>query len=424
MDQNNSIIPHQQNGLLPRVANSLEITNKILAKPEERLIPYRKKDKWGFCTHDKKIVIDCEFDLVHRFSEGLASIKRKGLWGFVDIDGRFVIEPKYLNARPFREGIAAVLNEPEENSWIFIDSNRNCIFSNFEYLSDFNEGYASIGIVESCYSAGKYGFIDKSGSIKIPIEFDYDLRDTPDFIAERIYGQMEKTNSCLRFSDGYVCLEKNMKYGFFDKNGEMLVPFCYDAAFSFSGGLAEVGIINPNISTTAKSGYIDCKGKLVIPLKYYFASTLGTRFSEGLALVKSPNYGKFYINQKDEIIIPVSNIEFLTGFSEGLATVKKDGKYGFINKQGEIKIDCIYDHFNFSKAMFSNGLCKVKLEGNTHFIDNLGKKVIDCKSYINYGNFNNGLSYCSIHPDGNIQIFSGKTKNGYIDKNGTEFWED
>lgn len=43
MDENNSIITYQQSDLLPRVTNSLVITKKLLAKDDEKLIPYRKK---------------------------------------------------------------------------------------------------------------------------------------------------------------------------------------------------------------------------------------------------------------------------------------------------------------------------------------------------------------------------------------------
>jgi len=39
----------------------------------QQLIPYRKGDKWGFCTPDKKIVIASKYDDGTRFfDEGLA----------------------------------------------------------------------------------------------------------------------------------------------------------------------------------------------------------------------------------------------------------------------------------------------------------------------------------------------------------------
>ncbi|MCS7078350.1 MAG: WG repeat-containing protein [Bacteroidia bacterium] len=33
----------------------------------DKLIPYLKQGKYGFCNHNKEIVIPCEYDLVVRF---------------------------------------------------------------------------------------------------------------------------------------------------------------------------------------------------------------------------------------------------------------------------------------------------------------------------------------------------------------------
>ena len=56
--ENNQLIK-QENGVIQKVGNAISITNKLLALVEPQLIPYRKGNKWGFCTLDKKIVIDC-----------------------------------------------------------------------------------------------------------------------------------------------------------------------------------------------------------------------------------------------------------------------------------------------------------------------------------------------------------------------------
>jgi|GEM_PF-6728324 len=57
-----------------------------------------------------------------------------------------------------------------------------------------------------------------------------------------------------------------------------------------------------------------------------------TKFSDGLALVKKD--GKFgYINAKGQVVIPFE-YSYATSFSGGKATVKKDGKLGTIDKTG------------------------------------------------------------------------------------------
>ena len=59
------------------------------------LIPYRKGDKWGFATEDKKIVVKPKYDDVWFFKGNLAMVMLKGKYGFVDKSGKEVIPPKY-----------------------------------------------------------------------------------------------------------------------------------------------------------------------------------------------------------------------------------------------------------------------------------------------------------------------------------------
>ena len=106
----------------------------------------------------------------------------------------------------------------------------------------------------------------------------------------------------------------NMFYGFRDKQtGEILIPFRYDYADSFSEGLARV-------KKSGKYGYIDKTGREVIPLIYddaYF-------FSDGLARVKKS--GKWgFIDKTNHEVIPLIYDDAYS-FSDGLACVKKSGQ--------------------------------------------------------------------------------------------------
>ena len=90
-------------------------------------------------------------------------------------------------------------------------------------------------------------------------------------------------------------------------------------------------------------------------------------FSEGMAIVseggvienfflRDERYG--YINEEGKEIIPCI-YEEVEDFSEGLASVKKDGKWGYINKDGKEIIPFIYD----SVRSFSEGLASVEKNG-------------------------------------------------------------
>lgn len=84
--ENNELIKHQA-GLIKRVGGAISVTNKLLALTEPQLIPYRKIDKWGFCTPDKTIVIDCIYDKVEPFSKGIARVEKEGKSTFINKEG-------------------------------------------------------------------------------------------------------------------------------------------------------------------------------------------------------------------------------------------------------------------------------------------------------------------------------------------------
>jgi len=81
---------------------------KFLAgvETEIKLIPYRKKDKWGFCTSDKWIVIDCIYDQVKFFSNELAAVKLNEKWGYIDDSGLSILPFDFEEALSFTDNTA------------------------------------------------------------------------------------------------------------------------------------------------------------------------------------------------------------------------------------------------------------------------------------------------------------------------------
>jgi len=115
----------------------------------------------------------------------------------------------------------------------------------------------------------------------------------------------------------------------------------------------------------------------VIPFKYLVA----TKFTDGLAAVKTNN-GWGYINTKDEFVIEVQFSD-AKQFGNGLAAVEKDDKYGFIDKTGATIIPFEYDMAN----KFEEGYCDVK-KGKWGIIDLSGKAITEfkydrCRRFIN-----------------------------------------
>ena len=115
------------------------------------------------------------------------------------------------------------------------------------------------------------------------------------------------------------------KYGYMDKQGNLIVKYKYDKAYDFFDGLALVFVTRDN---SDYYGFIDEKGNEIITLKYEFAES----FSEGLCLVRLKREFK-YINNMGEIIIPFG-FDDADSFEFGKARVKLNGRQFYIDKNG------------------------------------------------------------------------------------------
>ena len=98
--------------------------------------------------------------------------------------------------------------------------------------------------------------------------------------------------------------------------------------------------------------------------------------------------------------------EYIEGYVEGLAWVRLNGKYGFIDKSGTEVTPCKYDYAN----PFSEGLACVKLNGKYGFIDKSGTEVIPCK-YDDAYPFSEGRACVKLNE-----------KLGTVNKSGVETW--
>lgn len=87
-----------------------------------------------------------------------------------------------------------------------------------------------------------------------------------------------------------------------------------------------------------------------------------------------------------------------------MAAVKKNGKWGFVNRSGEEVIACKYGYADG----FVNGRAVVVKNGKWGYINKSGEQVVDCK-YDYAQNFS-----------GNLAMVRKNDKWGYVNKNGKE----
>ena len=125
-----------------------------------------------------------------------------------------------------------------------------------------------------------------------------------------------------------------------------------------------------------------------------------SEYSEGLAVVKRDGYYG-YINENYEEVIECKYDE-AHDFKNRIALVKENGYYGYIDKQGKEVISCKYDEI----FDFRCGLAVVKRDGYYGYINQNNKEVIECK-YNDASYFNQDGKAC-VNQDGKIYIINNK----------------
>ena len=261
-----------------------------------------------------------------------------------------------------------------------------------------------------------------------------------------IANNLKPYDVCHPYSEGMACVEVKGKCGFIDKNGYEIIPCKYDDAEGFSEGLA-------GVEKGGKWGFIDRNGNEIIPCKYYYTEG----FSEGLAYVEIEleegrqfayidktgiqrytstdtiygprvikeydfksyshgmvgvwNNGKYgYIDKMGNVVIPFGKFDKYDDVryeSEvDLFIVMKDGKYGVIDRKYNEVVPLIYDDID----AFYEGCAFVVKNEKLGCIDKNGKEIIPC-IYNEAAIFSEGVAF--VKKDGHW---------GCVDNNGNVFF--
>lgn len=297
----------------------------------------------GFINTNGELVIPTIFDYVnytkminthYMFKEGLSAFVKEGKCGYIDKKGNIVISPEYDCASPFNESIAAV---SREGKWGAIDKNGKAVIPiEYDFVQPCSEGVCGV------YKDNRCGYIDISGNKVIPLTDKYNLINlfrcgTAVVMEGQLLPTLEKNandsdNDYLNlYREEVEKATQNNRFGAINKKGELTVEIKYQYLSDFSETLAAAWIDGKKI-------YINTAGETVFELPQY--DLIGT-FSEGLAWVKSDK--KYGCIDKSGSLIIQTEYDNMPIFTNQYAPISKNSKWGIIDKNGTVRLPIEYD---------------------------------------------------------------------------------
>ncbi|WP_161555217.1 WG repeat-containing protein [Dokdonia sinensis] len=188
--------------------------------------------------------------------------------------------------------------------------------------------------------------------------------------------------------------------GYKNAEGEIIVKPMYKHASVFNQGLALV-------STDAGWTIINSKGNELVEYGEFPGTVYSNLEYKYIRHKKNDKWG--FIDRKGNLIIDYQYDE-TKDFNEEMASVQIDGKWGFINIENELIIKPIFEN----TQVFSDNFAAIQLNEKWGFIDKEGNQVIEPK-YKSVYNFSEGLCAVNSQP---FDMANGGWANEIIDKSG------
>ena len=336
---------------------------------ENNAIKVKKNGKYGIINIDGKEILSCEYDDLKTIKglENSILVYKDGKVGLVDSKGKKVIDTEYTNIlaieNDYKNGYITVNSD---NKYGVVDCNNSKILSNkYDDIKQLN-GNGNYVVKEN----GTYKLIKKDETIVLENKFD-DVKE---------------------IKNDKLIIKQGNKYGVINTAGETIVDTKYDEIkFAF----ADTYIVKEN----GTYGLIDKNKKAILESKYYtinyveeadfieasedgvYSDIIGNDYNiKATGIVSEINTELGYIRLNINNEYKYYNFKYEEKNSTELLTnntlflVKKDGKYGYSDKSGNIIIECIYDD---ATEQNKYGYVAVKKDGKWGSFDKNGNKACE-----------------------------------------------
>ena len=329
-------------------------------------------------------------------ADGLAMYQSSdGLFGFIDKTGKVVIEAKYKDAKIFSEGkapVSIVLKEQIDNSgkpYVISHHYWGCVDTKGNTVIDFI--FQSIDVFHNDRSFAKYmATVERNSDIDGVMIKDEDgnwVLDTTKAVTGTEARMTPVINEYLIDAKGNIIS---------DPLGNLYVY----------GGYTKSGFSNANPNVLGA----------VFGISAYYLDKQGNKLKPGGNLTEAQINRELSKPHKIDILPENAVLTECDRFSSGFASVcAGEGKWLYVDTN---LIICGQDEGNWlyeDARPFSSGLAAIKLDGKYGYIDKNFKLVIPCQ-FDTASYFEGPLAYVTKSKD-------GVTISSYINKNGEIVWQ-
>lgn len=260
---------------------------------ESSVTKVSKNSKWALADTNGTAITGYNWEAMGDITSEYIPAKKGGKWGYITSAGAELIPYQYTTAGCFKNGVAMV--QKSDGKYAYINIYGDVIFhSPFTYSFSPSEG-AICGMIN-----GLYGYSDTEGNIIIHPQFEM----------------------AFDFHEGYAAVKFGGKWGFITSYGAYSVKPAYDYASDFKNGYAVCRL-------NGKYGIIDTAGTRTSSFDFDY---IGPPDNSNRYPAKAGTVSGF-IHANGEWILK-TQYDFCYQYTDGVARVYKDGKWGYIDETG------------------------------------------------------------------------------------------
>ena len=361
-----------------------------------------KGEKYGLINFTGNELLACEYDDITPLKgvkNSLVTLKN-GKYGLADNSGSIIIENKYTEIIPLTNRYEdGYIVKDENGKYGLINYNRKqlleCKYSKIENITS-NNLYV---VTEN----GNKEIVGENGEVKCTYNYDEIVNINTDNIVVRnnsVYGIinlkgetiLEPSYEDLRYisEENYIA-KKDGKYGIINLQNEIKVEFKYNNIIY----MQEENIIQAD----RQDGLSDLMNTSFDIKVTGIISEINTK--TGYLKVRVDNEYKYFnlsLEEKDSKEILTSNTLFVD---------KKDEKYGFVDKNGIVIVDYIYDD---ATEQNDYGYAAVKSNGKWGAIDQTGKVVVSTSYDLTQNTVISFIGKWHLGPDLNANYYTDQNE--------------